>query len=359
MPRLGVYCALSALPAVVVDARTYSSHHDPNDEDLPGHSDQYQVTAPSGLGCQVADWEAIPWRNPDRSGTDDGSLWTGETTVHISRYTAEQNEGPKTVCNGTFYLPTVLWIGPYLQGENGTGNNFALGMVAFETNSTDKSDVWHAYRPCTQDYLDEEPPADVWFPYDSALEFKAGVHYSDSSPGDNTTIGLRLTPTSPGAVSFNGTFNDVKESEEYYGMGESGLYFFSFSSKTDLNCTRVAEGTDNWPPPNGAVAQIQPGSPVNGTLSNNTVSLHISSTDTYRLVQGIESPEPVVTNVGDGRTDIQVSFSGRFDSRNSSQSLVINTTGDTVITFSLGYRQFPSTSLLSAVLGLAVLCVFL
>lgn len=224
--------ALLTLQVLVVDATYYYSGND-NESDLPGHSNLYEVTGSSGFGCQVADHELIPYRNPDWSGEDDGSLWMGETIVHVTdRYYSVESEDTKIVCNGTFYLPTVFWVGPYFQGENGADNNFAIGMLAFETNSTDKSDAWHVYRPCLSDYVDSDPPP------------------------DNTTIGLTLIPRPPGMeaaessspqIYFNGTFNDLKETDDYYSDGPPNPEF-KFHLETDLNCTRVSEGKFDWEP---------------------------------------------------------------------------------------------------------------
>lgn len=341
----------------LTDAGTYYSSNNPNKANLPGHSDKYTVPGSSGYGCQVADYEVIPWRTPDRSGEDDGSLWTGETVVKVGRYVADEGEDPKTVCNGTFYLPTVAWIGPYLQGQNGENANFAFGMLAFETNDTDKWDAWHVYRPC--DPVVDDPGPDVWHPYDTAFKLKSGVHYSESTVPDNATVGLRLithpqggnndTSSSP-QIYFKGTLNDNKDSKEYYGMGEPGLHFWSFSSSADLNCSRVFEGKDNWDPFNGASAKIEPGSFLNGSLSNSSIVLHMKSTITSKAYAGVEEPKPRVTNVGFSRTDIEITFSGRFDSRNSSQSLIINTTYP-AITFSAGSRWSPCLSLVAGTLG--------
>lgn len=177
---------------------------------------------------------------------------------------------------------------------------------------------------------------------------------------DNITVGLRLirrpqgggnndTSSSP-QIYFNGTLNDIKDSKEYYGMGEPGLHFWSFSSRADLNCSRASEGKDNWDPSKGASAKIEPGFFLNGTLSNSSIVLHMKSTTTSKEYAGVEEPKPRVTNVSFSRTDIEITFSGRFDSRNSSQSLIINTTYP-AITFSAGSRWSPCLSLVAGASG--------
>lgn len=349
---------LFTLCLVIVEARYYP--HNRNEGDFPGHSDLYHVTGSSGFGCQVADHEVIPYRTPDRSGEDDGSLWTGETTARVGkRYYAKDSEDAQISCNGTVHLPTIFWIGPYLQGENGANNNFAIGMLAFETNSTDKSDAWHVYRPCLTDYIRSDPPDDVFNPSPSAFQILAGVHYSNSTPPpDNTTIGLSLLPHAPGTeaakpttpqIYFNGTFNDLKETKEYYSDGSSEPEF-RFVLETDLNCTRLPGGKLDWEPSKGAIASIPPGSPINGTLSNDTIVLQMTGlTKTDSLIQEY-------TNVGFSRTDLEFTFEGRFDARNSSQNVIINTTSETVVTFSVGGKWHPSVSLLYGVLG--VISVF-
>ncbi|KAK2759780.1 hypothetical protein FQN54_002514 [Arachnomyces sp. PD_36] len=248
----------------------------PRIDSFIGVADLYYVTGSSGFGCQVADHEVIPYRNHDRSGEDDGSLWTGETFVQISdRYYAKDSDDVKIECSGTFHLPTVFWIGPYLQGEDGTNNNIAIGMLAFETNGTTKSDAWHAYRPCISEYLDSDTSSPgVWNPSPSAFEIMAGVHYSDSTPPpDNTTIGLSLIPPPPGTnytgfsspgIYFNGTFNDIKEADDYFTDGGPGPDF-TFHLETNLSCTRTSKEFD-WEFPEGSHASILPGSLVNGTL---------------------------------------------------------------------------------------------
>lgn len=345
---------LLAVLAVFADAAKYSTHN-PNEGDLPGHSDKYTVAGSSGYGCQVADHEVMPWRTPDRSGEDDGSLWTGETVVKVGKYVADEGEEPKTVCNGTFYLPTVAWIGPYLQGQNGDNGDFAFGMLAFETNDTDKSDAWHVYRPC--DAVSGEEDSDEWHPFDSAFKLKTGVSYSESTVPGDSTVGLRLISRpqgrNNGTIFFNGTFNDIKDSGVYYGQGESGIHFWSFSSSDDLNCTRVSEGEDSWDASKGASAKIEPGSVISGILSNNSIVLHMTSTTIGKAHAGVEEPKPRVTNVGSSRTDIEITFSGQFDSRNSSQNLIADTASP-AITFSAGRRHVPCIPLLSAAAGLVL-----
>lgn len=360
---------LLTLQFLTVDATYYPKDKDP---DLPGHSDKYEVMGSSGFGCQARDSEVISERTPDRSGEDDGTLWTGETILHINRSIAEEGEDTQTVCNGTFYMPTLFWMGPYLQGEDGTDNNFAMGMIAFETNNTNKSDTWHVYRPCVPEFDEpNDPPPGTYDPYNTAFELRGAVHYnSNAAPSDNTTIGLTLIPRPLGSeapdssspqIFFNGTFNGVKETKEY--LAESGLDFGGFSSNADLNCTRVSKSKDDgddFDNPSGAYGTFQPGSPINGSLSNDTIVLHMTGSETYKAYMGVEHPTPSPTKIGVGRTDIDFTFTGRYDARNSSQSLILNTTSDQVITFSVGTRQWhPSISLLSGILVLLALCLFL
>jgi hypothetical protein len=193
--RIGAFStfALLALPSLVGGAR-YSFDKDP---DLPGHSDKYEVKGSSGYGCQVRDSEVILSRDPDRSGEDDGTLWTGETVFKINRYTTEEDNDPDVVCNGTFYMPTVFWIGPYMQGDDGMDNKFALGMLTWETNGTDKTDAWHVYRPCS----DIDDPFDS--PFATAFDLKAAAHYSNGTPPNDTTFGLSLIPPPPGSETLN------------------------------------------------------------------------------------------------------------------------------------------------------------
>lgn len=363
--RIGSFVgfALLSLQFLAVDARYYP--HNSNEHDYPGHSDLFYVTGSSGFGCQVADYEVIPFRNHERSGEDDGSLWTGETIVQINdRYYDKDGEDAKIVCNGTYHLPTVFWIGPYLQGENGEDNNFAIGMLAFETNDTDKSDAWHVYRPCLSDYIDSDPPPNVFAPSPSAFEIMAAVHYSDSNPpSDNTTIGLSLISHPPGStvaesafpqIYFNGTFNDIKEADDYFTDGGPGPDF-TFYLEKNLTCTRPSDDKFDWEPSAGAIASILPGSLINGTLSNDTIVLHMTGkTETTTLIREYSS-------VGFTKTDLEFTFNGRFDARNSSQSLIVNTTSPTVLTFTDGSTwHSPSISLLcGAFLGTISLFMFL
>ncbi|KAL2362289.1 hypothetical protein RJZ56_004824 [Blastomyces dermatitidis] len=53
----------------------------PYDPDLPGHSDKHKENGSRGYGCQTRESEIISPINPDRSGGDDGTLWTGENCV--------------------------------------------------------------------------------------------------------------------------------------------------------------------------------------------------------------------------------------------------------------------------------------
>lgn len=348
---------------LVVDSG-YSFKSDP-DRDSPGHSGRWNVIGPSGFGCQARDSEVIPHRTPDRKGEDDGTLWTGETILHISRLHAEDEGSPGTVCNGTFYMPTLFWIGPYLQGENGTDGNFALGMLSFETNSTDKSDVWHVYRSCLDfdDSIDSSPG--TYQPYTSAFEFKAAAHYNrNAKPPDNSTIGLNLVPRPPGSdapkssspqIFFNGTYNGVKESEEYFNS--KGFDYFDFSSRTELNCSRASNsssksknknGEGSFKPPSGADGKFLPGSSINGSLSNDTVALRIVGSETYDLLGA--------TDITFARTDIDLTFTGRYDARNSSQNLILNTTSGPAIRFSAGTRRMPSLSLMIGILVPLSLC---
>lgn len=363
--------ALLTIPWVVVNAAVYT--HKPSRPKLPGHSDSYEVTGSSGFGCQARDSEVIPYRNPDRMDEDDGTLWTGETIVKTKRYPVGDDGGPDFVCNGTFYLPTVFWIGPYLQGENGTDNKFGIGMIAWETNDTNKADAWHVYRPCGEIW-DDSPPS--WDPYTIALDFMGAVHYSNATPPDDSTFGLRLIPPPPGngsqtssspQIFFNGTYNGIdKETDEY--LGDFADTFGSFSYDSDLNCTGnrdyldllwgdIPEGSYLL---SGPMGEIPPGSTVNGSLTNNTIVLRISGTIDSEAVAGVESPTPRVTNSATVRTEIDITFNGRYDARNSSQSLIINPTNETAVTFlSVGILWRPSLSLLSGILLLLSLCFLL
>ncbi|KAJ3495761.1 hypothetical protein NLG97_g3164 [Lecanicillium saksenae] len=340
-------------------SRAYRSKN-PNVADLPGHSDLYKIKGPSGFGCQVADWEVIPYRTPGRKGEDDGSLWTGETVVFVSRATSDRGAQAKTVCTGNFRLATVFWLGPYLQGQNGTGGNVAMGLLAFETNSTNKLDAWQAYRPCSPPF-ESDPGVSQ-----SSFKFLAGAQFGQGRPPSmNATFGLEMARpvkgnmttekhSSPSVLYFNGTLNEIKESHEYFGGSRYGTDFFSFHSYEKLNCTKVAEGDDPWRAPDGSLSNIVAGSVINGSLAADKIDLEMSSTSTSKVIAGVENTDesgnikPTATRLGYTIETLHLVFNGQFDSQNSSQKIIINTTSEEVITFSgAGQRIAPNSLLLT------------
>lgn len=332
----------------------------PNKADLPGHSDLYKIKGPTGFGCQVADWEVMPYRTPGRKGVDDGSLWTGETVVSLRRATSDRDgSAAKTVCSGTFRLSTVFWLGPYLQGHNGTGNNVAMGMLAFETNSTSKVDAWQAYRPCSEPF-ESSPGVSK-----SAFAFLAGAQLGYGSPSAmNATLGLGVTRVATGNTStdasppltsviyFNGTLNEIKESHEYFGGARYGNDFFSFRSYERLNCTKVADGDDPWKAPDGSLGKIALGSVINGSLAADKIALEMKSTSTDKVIAGVENTDqdgnikPTATRLGYDVETLHVMFHGQFDARNSSQKVVLDTTSDTLVAFSGAEPWIAPVSLL-------------
>jgi hypothetical protein len=87
--------------------------------------------------------------------------------------------------------------------------------------------------------------------------------------------------------------------------------------------------------------------------------LHITGTKDDKILEGVENPEPKTTNIVHGRTDFEITFTGRYDERNSSQRLVINTTAEAVITFSAGTQWQPPIWLLPGVLATLSVCFIL
>lgn len=362
---------LSAIQYVLSGGSSYHPPKDPNKADLPGHSDLYKVKGPSGYGCQVADWEVMPYRTPSRKGEDDGSLWTGETVVFLSKASSDRGSEPKTVCSGTFRLPTVFWIGPYLQGQNGTGNTVAMGMLGFETNSSAKSDAWQVYRPCNQPY-DRSPGLSK-----STFAFLAGAQFGHGSPSSiNATLGFDMTrpvtsnSTTNGTLStsiihFNGALNDFKEQQEYFGGSRYGSDFFRFNSYETLNCTKLTEGYEAWKAPNDSLGYVRPGSVINGTIAADSIVLEMRATHTAKLQAGVENKDedgnfkPTATRFGYELETLRVTFNGQFDSRNSSQKVVINTTSDTVVAFSSAPQWLASVSLLLVAAACIVSCIVL
>ncbi|KAI9368855.1 hypothetical protein BJX61DRAFT_522061 [Aspergillus egyptiacus] len=337
--------------------------------DLPGHSDRYDLTGSSGYGCQALDWEVIPPRDPDRSDEDDGTLWTGETAINVKRFLLDDQgeRDPSLSCTGSYNLPTLFWMGPYLQGEDGTDGMFTLGILAWETNSTDKSDTWHVYRPCPEEVVSdgyEGPP-------DTALSLKGAVRYSNDttttiSKNSNTTsfdLGLSLPPpgvnpaSSPPQILFNGTYNGAKETNYFRYTAPPGAPMF------DLN---LGEYLDCGPRPNATLPldslasvydDLDPGAHVNGSLTNTTVTLRLAGTFDGRIFSGVENPEPTVTAITNYRTEYEISFTGHYDARNSSQKLIVGIGEDPlVIAFSAATRGLVFSSWLGGVWGLIWVC---
>ncbi|PGH03747.1 hypothetical protein GX51_03892 [Blastomyces parvus] len=315
------------------------------DPDLPGHSDKWKVKGSSGYGCQVRDSEIISPRNPDRSGEDDGTLWTGETVFNIKQRPINASnglDGLDTVCSGIYRMPTVFWAGPPTQGSNGTGNKFALGMIAWETNDTDKSNAWHVYRPCPGEGSDE------------AFLLRALVHYNNGSkPPDDATLGLNLIAPPPGnetsnprpsqQIFFNGTYNGIKESDEY--LGKAAVYLGSFIFTEKLNCTSSASsGDDDFGLLANGGDSMPPGTTVNGALANDTIFLRLAGSRESRILKGEETENTTtVTNIIYTKTDFDITFNGVYDVRNSSQRLVVNTSSENAISFiGAGTRLYPS-----------------
>lgn len=334
----------------------------PSRPDLPGHSDRYEITGSSGYGCQARDAEVILYRDPDRSGEDDGTLWTGGTVINLTRYPLNGDERNTSVlCNGTYHLPTLFWIGPYTQGGDGTDNKFGLGMIAWETDSTNKSDTWHVYRPCGDDVTSDGP-------FDIAFGFKGAVHYTNETTTalpEDSTFELALIPppatmsetpmSSSPQIFFNGTYNGVKETEEYLGTSPSDLSGFHFVEK--LNC--YSHTNSNYPEVlPGTSGDVPPGTPINGSLTNDTISLRLAGSFDDKILSGVESRAPRVTSIMYTRTEFDITFNGHYDACNSSQDLVIDPSDEVVIAFSAAMQWLPSILSLYGVLLLLSICYF-
>ncbi|OJD24780.1 hypothetical protein ACJ73_03853 [Blastomyces percursus] len=200
----------------------------PYDPYFPGHSDKHEVQGSSSYGCQTRDSQIISPRNPDRSGEDDGTSWTGETVFSIKRRPTRATNGLDeldTVCNGIYRMSTVSWVGPPTQGSHGTGKKFAFGMIAWETNDTDKSNAWHPTTTMEQSH----PPDDATM----------GLNLIGPPPRNETP-----NPRPSQQIFFDGIYNGIKESEEY--LGKSAIYFgkrFTFTGK--FKCTRSAGAGDD------------------------------------------------------------------------------------------------------------------
>ncbi|OAX84374.1 hypothetical protein ACJ72_01267 [Emergomyces africanus] len=321
----------------------------PKDPDLPGHSDKWELKGSSGYGCQTRDSEIVLPRNPKRDGEDDGTLWTGETVFKINQRPAREINKLDKACSGIYRMPTVFWIGPSTQGSDGKDNRFGLGMITWETNDTDKSNAWHVYRPCLGTGTGK------------AFLFKGLVHYdSATTPPDDTTVGLNLvsaprgneisTSNSPLSISFNGVYNGVKEPDEY--LGKSAIYLGGFSFIDDLNCTSSSSSVTDFGFLSHGSGEMRPGTTVNGSLSNDTILLRFVGSWESKILHGQETPTTTtVTNVTYMTTEFDIAFNGRYDMRNSSQRLVVNTSAGNVITFiASGTRLYPPPAFFSGIL---------
>ncbi|EER42233.1 conserved hypothetical protein [Histoplasma capsulatum var. duboisii H88] len=328
---------------LAAEAYIYSGR--PSHPDLPGHSDRSEVKGSSGYGCQTRDSEVVLPRNPKRAGEDDGTLWTGETVFDITRRPTRETNGSNgldTVCSGVYRMPTVFWLGPSTQGSDGEDNKFGLGMITWETNDTDKADAWHVYRPCLGAAG-----------RDRAFLLKGLAHYDNSTePPDDTTLGLNLVAPPPGneasaapgpsgQLFFNGTYNGIKESKEY--LGKAAVYLGELAFTEDLNCTSSAGSGGDFEFLSYGGGTIRPGTSVNGTLTNDTILLRLAGSWESKILEGEDTRTNVtVTNIIYTETEFAITFNGRYDLRNSSQRLVVNTTRANAMTFiAAGTRPYP------------------